>query len=69
MAAFYGWVQLSQGYKATARRQYTFYHSVPRSSWYSIDLPWKNEKTELTLEPPSGFEPGTPGLGIQHLNH
>ena len=26
-------------------------------------------KTELTLEPPSGFEPGTPGLEIQHLNH
>ena len=26
-------------------------------------------KAELTLEPPSGFEHGTPGLGIQHLNH
>ena len=23
----------------------------------------------LTLEPLSGFEHGTPGLGIQHLNH
>ena len=23
----------------------------------------------LTLEPPSGFEYGTPGLGIQRLNH
>ena len=26
-------------------------------------------KAELTLEPVSGFEPGTPGLGIQHLTH
>ena len=25
--------------------------------------------TESTLEPPSGFEYGTIGLGIQHLNH
>ena len=26
-------------------------------------------KVESTLEPPSGFEHGTPGLGIQRLNH
>ena len=26
-------------------------------------------KAESTLEPPSGFEHGTPGLAIQHLNH
>ena len=26
-------------------------------------------KAELTLEPPSGFEHGTPGLGIQRLKH
>ena len=26
-------------------------------------------KAESTLEPPSGFEHGTPGLGIQRLNH
>ena len=26
-------------------------------------------KTESTSEPPSGFEHGTPRLGIQHLNH
>ena len=25
-------------------------------------------KTKLTLEPPSGFELGTPGLEIQYLN-
>ena len=34
------------------------------------DLIWfEGCKTELNLEPPSGFEQGTPGLGIQHLNH
>ena len=26
-------------------------------------------KAESTLEPPSGFEQGTPGLGIQRRNH
>ena len=26
-------------------------------------------KAESTLEPPSGFEYGTPGLGIQRLDH
>ena len=26
-------------------------------------------KGELNLEPPDGFEPGTPGLGIQRPNH
>ena len=28
----------------------------------------KGWKAESTLEPPSGFEHGTPGLGIQCLN-
>ena len=41
-----------------------FYHSVPRSSWYSIGL-----NTELSLEPPSDFEPGTPELGLQRLKY
>ena len=26
-------------------------------------------KAELTLKPPSGFEPEIPQMGIQHLNH
>ena len=29
----------------------------------------KGWKAEPTLEPPSGFEHGTPGLGIQRRNH
>ena len=36
---FMGGVHLCKGYKAIARRQSTFYHSVPRSSCtYLIDL-------------------------------
>ena len=30
-------VQLSQGYRATTRKQFTFYHSVPMGSAYSVD--------------------------------
>ena len=29
----------------------------------------EGRKAQSTLEPPSGFEHGTPGLGIQRLNH
>ena len=37
-------VQLLQGYTATSRRQFTFYHQVPRKSWYSFDLHRKDER-------------------------
>ena len=62
-------VQLSQGYQATKKRQFTFYNSVTKSSWYSFNRLWKDERMWFTLEPPSGFEPGTPRLGNQHPNH
>ena len=29
---------------ATSRRQFTFYHSVPRNSWYSFHRPQKDER-------------------------
>ena len=29
---------------ATSRRQFTFYHSVPRKSWYSLYRPRKDER-------------------------
>ena len=29
---------------ATSRRQFTFYQSVPRNSWYSFYRPWKDER-------------------------
>ena len=37
-------VQLSQGYRATMGRQFTFYHVVLRNSWYSFDRPRKDER-------------------------
>ena len=37
-------VQLCQGYRATTRRHFTFYHSVPSNSWYSAGQPGKDER-------------------------
>ena len=37
-------VQLSQGYRGTTRRQFTFYHSLPRIYWYSFDQHQKDER-------------------------
>ena len=52
-------VQLPQGYSHFEEAVYF----LPLSSqkFLVLILP--------TLEPPSGFEHGTPGLGIQRLNH
>ena len=46
----------------------TFYF-LPFISQEFLVLNWsilEGWKAELTLKPPSGFEPGTPGLGINH---
>ena len=53
--------------RATLMRQFTFYHKFPKIL-ILILLTCEGWKAESTLEPPSGFELGTPGLGIQHLN-
>ena len=52
---------------ATLRRQFTFYHS--QKFLVLILSTSEGWKAESTLEPPSGFEHGTPGLVIQRLNH
>ena len=39
-----GGVQLSQGYRATTKRQFTFYHLALRTSWYSFSHPEKDER-------------------------
>ena len=51
-------VQLSQGYKATTRRQFTFYHWLPRNSWYSYDRPRKDERLSQTWSHPVGLNTG-----------
>ena len=62
-------VQLSQGgYKATTRRQFTFYHSlgVPRTHLINLGQmkSWFDERMKV-----SGLEPGPPELEIHHSNH
>ena len=52
-------VQPSQGYRATTRRQFTFYHSVPRSSWYSFNRPWKDERLSWPQSHPLVLNPGS----------
>ena len=45
---------------------------LPLSSQKFLVLIWsisERWKVESNLEPPNGFEHGTPGLGIQGLNH
>ena len=61
-------VQLPQGYGHFEEAVYF----LPLSSQKFLVLILSTSegwKAELTLEPPSGFELGTLGLGIQRLNH
>ena len=51
-------VQLFQGYRATTRRQFTFYRYVPRRSWYSFDQPQKSEKLSWPWSHPVVLNPG-----------
>ena len=60
-------VQLPQGYS-----HFEAVYFLPFSSQQFLVLILSTSegwKAESNLEPPSGFEHGTPGLGIQHLNH
>ena len=36
-------VQLSQGYRATMKRQFTFCDSVPKNFWYWLNHPQKDK--------------------------
>ena len=43
-ALFYGWGSTALRLdRTTLRRQFTFYHSLPRNSWYSIYRPLKDK--------------------------
>ena len=61
-------VQLPQGYSHFVEAVYF----LPFNSQKFLVLILSTSegwKAQSTLEPPSGFEHGTPGLGIQRLNH
>ena len=37
-------VQLPKVYRVTTRKQFTFYHSIPKNSWYLFHQPRKDER-------------------------
>ena len=61
-------VQLPQGY---SHFEEEVYFSPFGSQKFMVLILSTSEgwKAKSTLETPSGFEHGTPGLRIQHLNH
>ena len=59
-------VQLPQGHFEEA----AYFLPISSQIFLVLILPASEGwKAESALEPPSGFEHRTPGLGIQHLNH
>ena len=44
---------------ATSRRQFTFYHSVPRTSWYSFYQPLKDERLSQPWSHPVALNMGS----------
>ena len=49
----------TQSYRATLRRQFTFYHLVSRNYWYSFDRPRKDERLNWTWSHPGVLKTGT----------
>ena len=50
--------QLRQGYRATTRRQFAFYHYLPGSSYYSSDRTWKDKRVIRPWSHPVVPNPG-----------
>ena len=68
MAPFYGRVSTASRLEPLRGGSLLFTAKFPEiPGTHFIDL--ERRKVESTLEPPTGFEHGTPGLGIQRLNH
>ena len=61
-------IQLPQGYSHFEEAVYFFPFSSQKFLVLILSTP-EGWKAESILEPPSDFEHGTPGLGIQCLNH
>ena len=59
MAPFMDGAQMPQGYRATLRRQFTFYHQVPRKSSYSFDRPQKDERLSQPCSHPVVLNTGS----------
>ena len=69
MVPFYGWGSTASGFEPLRGGSLLFTTNFPEiPGTHFIDLR-RVKKVESTLEQPSGFEHGTPGVGIQRLNH
>ena len=49
----------TQSYRATLRRQFTFYYLVSRNYWHSFDRPRKDERLNRTWSHPGVLKTGT----------
>ena len=69
MTPFHGWGSTVTRLQSHYQEKVYF---LPQTSQKVLVLVWsilEGWKAESILEPPSGFEPWTPGLGTQHPNH
>ena len=66
---FYGWSSTASSLQSHYEEAVYFLQLSSQKFLVLILSTSEGWKAESTLEPPSGFEHGTPGLGIQHLNH
>ena len=68
MAPFYGWGSTASRLQPLRGGSLLFTTEFPDILVLTLSTS-EGWKAESTLEPPSGFEHVTPGLGIQRLNH
>ena len=70
MAPFYGWGSTASRLQPLRGGSLLFTIQFPEiPGTHFIDLERMKGWVDLAATPPSGFERGTPGLGIQRLNH
>ena len=69
MVTFNGWSSTVTRLQSRYEETVYFLPPSPQEFLVLILSTSKRWKAEMTLEPPSGFQPGTPGSGIQHLYH
>ena len=68
MAPFYGWDSTASRLEPLVEAVYFLPLSSQKFLVLILSI-WEGWKAASTLEPRSGFEHGTLGLGIQRLNH
>ena len=62
-------VQLSQSYRATSRRQFTFYSSVPNISQYSFNRLWEDERLSQPWSHPVVLNLGPQDWELSAINN